>query len=238
MDSSEEDEAPKSPASPASSKASGGSSSSGARKAVPIEEVKTLGQMARLAPALEKRLQRGELRSRELCEVACALGRSKYFDAGLFEHLSKELRRVFERRSLGTTDTLNALCSMAELNAYNADMFEAACAVLKPELAGLPDAGRLRLEAALKQVNHRTSDDFLNALRKKERSSDGREACPMFFRGQCKWGPKCKLSHDSSSFDSSALEGKWRPPSSSGGKSVGYKQSSDLFKADRCGALW
>eukprot|EP00439_Symbiodinium_sp_Y106_P084392 s1430_g25.t1 len=68
--------------------------------------------------------------------------------------------------------------------------------------------------------------------------SDRRQACPMFWRGQCKWGPKCKLSHDSSSFESTMDSGSWRPPSQSGGKSVGFKQSSDLFKADRCGALW
>lgn len=60
----------------------------------------------------------------------------------------------------------------------------------------------------------------------------------MFWRGQCKWGPKCKLSHDQDSFEVTMRDGNWKTPTQSGGKSVGFKQSADLFKEDRCGALW
>ncbi|CAE8603417.1 unnamed protein product, partial [Polarella glacialis] len=58
---------------------------------VPIQEVETLGQMSRLAPDLERRLRKGDVRSRELCEIVAALVRSKFFDGGLFEKLADEL---------------------------------------------------------------------------------------------------------------------------------------------------
>lgn len=242
MDSSDESKADEPKARSAPSRSPGRSSSSAsaspsATRAVPIEKVETLGQMARLAPDLERRLRKGDVRPRELCAVASALARSKYFDPNLFGNLAKELRRVFEKRQVGTEETLDAVCALAELNAYDADMFKAACEVLRPELSRLPDAKRQRLDSALKQVKHNPSDDFRHAMRTRGRT-DNREACPMFWRGQCKWGPRCKLSHDADSFEGTIEDGKWRPPSESGGKSVGYKQSSDLFKSDRCGALW
>jgi len=220
-----------------SDKASSASTSPSQVRPVSIDKVETLSQMARLAPSLEKRLKRGDVRARELCEVAGALSRSKYFDAGLFECLASELRRVFKRKQLSVVDTLNAMCWLADLNAYDAAMFEAGCGVLVGELSGLQEADRKRLEAALKQVNHNPGEDFTRALRKSARA-DKREACPMFWRGQCKWGPKCKLSHDAANFEDSVQEGRWKPPSHSGGKSRGYMQSSDLYKEDKCGALW
>jgi len=233
MDSSDDSEA----RSPSARGRPSRSESSSSRKAVPLEKVRTLGEMARLAPGLERKLQQRELRPRELCEVASALSRSKYFDAGLFDHLHKELRRAFRRKQLGTAETLGVLCSLAELNAYDAETFEAACAALGPAAGALSEADRQRLGAALKQVKHSPGEELAHALKARGRA-DTREACPMFWRGQCKWGSKCKLSHDSDAFEGTMQDGKWRPPTQSGGKSVGFKQSSDLFKADRCGALW
>jgi len=206
-------------------------------RTVPLDQVETLGQMARIAPGLEKRLKDGDVRARELVEIPAALSRSKFFDPSLFSALAKELRRAFQKKRLRDDETLEAICSLAELNAYDADMFEAACELLRPGAATLPEASRQRLEAALKKVNHDPGSGLVDVT-KASGPRDKREACAAFWRGQCKWGPKCKLSHDQESFDSTAKEGAWKPPSVSGGKSVGFKQSSDLFKDDRCGALW
>lgn len=203
---------------------------------VPIDKVDTLAQMVRLAPSLEKRLRSGDVRSRELCDIAEALARSKFFDPGLFEPLAAELRRAFQRGRLGGTDVVHILLALADLNAYDATTFEAACEALRPDLGNVPEASRQRLETAFKKLSHNPGEEFFAALKICRR--DRREACPMFWRGQCKWGPKCKLSHDQESFEATAKEGAWKPPSQSGGKSVGFQQSSDLFKADRCGALW
>lgn len=221
-----------------SEKSAKSSASSAARKPVPLDRVQTLGEMARLAPDIEKRLRHGDVRSRELVEVATALARSKFFDAGLLEALHDELARACRKGNLGREEIVTALCDLAEINSYNAKLFEEACSALANELERLPDTDRRRLEAALRRVDHDPGKKFYDALREPRRTSSGKEACPMFFRGQCKWGPKCKLSHDDAAFDKIISTGEWKPPSSSGGKSVGYRQSSDLFKADRCGALW
>jgi len=232
MDSDEEMEAEKrAPSSPASSKSE--------ERPVRLEEVQSLGQMARLAPGLQKKLKHGSLRSRELCEVVAALVRSKFFDGELFEVLAAELRRAFNRRSLSPAEVINTIAQLSEINAYNQRVFEAACDALEREVPRLPEALRVRLDSTLKQVKHEPPEAFVQVLRHTVGSGgDRRQACPMFWRGQCKWGPKCKLSHDSNSFESTMDSGNWRPPSQSGGKSVGFKQSADLFKADRCGALW
>lgn len=243
MDSEEEDTAPKSPKkssrrSERSRSKRRRSRSSSEEKPVRLEEVQSLGQMAKLAPSLQKRLKRGDLRAKELCEVVAALVRSKFFDGDLFEILANELRRAFNRRSLGPSEIITTIAQLGDLNAYNQRVFEAACDALGRELSRLPEALRQKLESTLRRVKHTPSEDFQKALSQRSGGSDRRAACPMFWRGQCKWGPKCKLSHDDNSFESTIDSGTWKPPSMSGGKSVGFKQSADLFKADRCGALW
>eukprot|EP00747_Dinoflagellata_sp_TGD_P166107 gnl/TRDRNA2_/TRDRNA2_188381_c0_seq1.p1 gnl/TRDRNA2_/TRDRNA2_188381_c0~~gnl/TRDRNA2_/TRDRNA2_188381_c0_seq1.p1 ORF type:complete len:272 (-),score=44.63 gnl/TRDRNA2_/TRDRNA2_188381_c0_seq1:100-915(-) len=212
------------------------SESKNAPKPVPLDKVERIGQMAQLAPSLEKRLKRGEVRERELCEIAAALNRSKFFDGGLFEQLSKELERAFRKRRLGHQDAMKVLCWLAEMNAYNAEMFSAACAVLEPELSSFPEPEQRRVEAALKGVNH-LSQSFASAL-KGARRVDKREACPLFWKGQCKWGPKCKLSHDQDNFESTVQDGRWQAANSLKNKTQGFMQSADMYKADRCGALW
>lgn len=229
-------EAPKAAAADRSPSSKSSSSRSPAVEAVPVEKVMSLGQMARIAPDLEKKMKKGELRSKELLEVVGALSRSKFFDGGLLGELWEELRRAFKRKSLGSSDAMRIMCSLAELNAYNAGLFEVACGVLHPDMASFPELERQRLEHLLKQVKHNPGDSFFSGLRAAKK--DTRQACPAFFRGQCKWGGKCKLSHDQESFDDLAGRGAWKPPTQSGGKSVGFQQSADLFKADRCGALW
>lgn len=244
MDSEEEDTAPKSPKKKSRrsrsrrSKRRRSERSCSEEKPVRVEEVQSLGQMAKLAPSLQKRLKRGDLRAKELCEVVAALVRSKFFDGDLFEILANELRRAFNRRSLGPSEIITTIAQLGDLNAYNQRVFEAACDALERELSRVPEALRQKLEGTLRRVKHTPSEDFQKALSQRSGASDRRAACPMFWRGQCKWGPKCKLSHDDNSFESTIDSGTWKPPSMSGGKSVGFKQSADLFKADRCGALW
>jgi len=221
------------------SKKSAKSSASSEAKPVPLRDVKTLGQMARQAPDLERRLKNGDVKPRELVEAAGALARSKFFDAGLFEPLHSELRRACRKGYLSTADMLAALCDLADLNAYDATLFEETCSAMGKDIERQSPADRMRLEVALKRVDHDPGEKFFLALRSSKPAGEDRRApCQMFFRGQCKWGPKCKLSHDEVAFERAMDKGTWRPPSQSGGKSGGFAQSNDLYKADRCGALW
>eukprot|EP00933_Yihiella_yeosuensis_P083381 TRINITY_DN97580_c0_g1_i1.p1 TRINITY_DN97580_c0_g1~~TRINITY_DN97580_c0_g1_i1.p1 ORF type:complete len:308 (+),score=61.30 TRINITY_DN97580_c0_g1_i1:80-1003(+) len=203
---------------------------------IKIDKVESFGQMAKLAPSIEKRLKRGEVRSKELCEIVAALARTKFFDGDLFEKLASELKRAFQRRSLGPTSVVETVIMLADLNAYNSDVFEAACKSLDRNFSDVPQALRAKFEGVLKKFNHEPGDCFLNVM--KNASRDRRAACPLFWKGQCKWGPKCKLSHDQDNFEETMDKGRWKAPGALGNKSVGFQQSADLFKADRCGALW
>merc|ERR1712072_1226435 len=92
------------------------------------------------------------------------------------------------------------LCCLAELNAYNARVFEAACSELKPSVASLPAPVRDRLRSALTAVSHDAGSTFMADLRGKK-ANDNRALCESFVRGQCKMGPKCKMSHDMDKFE-------------------------------------
>jgi len=63
----------------------------------------------------------------------------------------------------------------------------------------------------------------------------GKRPCVPFFKGQCKWGPKCRFSHVQDTFDTAANSASWAKSTSG---SQGYLQSADMYKADRTGALW
>lgn len=202
---------------------------------VPLDKVQTLAEMGKHAPFLIQRLEQKVVHTREYVSMCSALSRSKYFDGKLFGVLASSLTRAFKRREISLMDSLNILLSLSEINAYDAAMFTEACHYLRLNMDALPEPDQYRLEAALKRVHHDPGTEFFS---KKKAKGDRREACPMFWRGQCKWGPRCKLSHDPENFEGTAKEGTWKPPSMSGGLSRGYKQSADLYKADKCGALW
>eukprot|EP00811_Abedinium_folium_P007341 NODE_16773_length_978_cov_4.464160.p1 GENE.NODE_16773_length_978_cov_4.464160~~NODE_16773_length_978_cov_4.464160.p1 ORF type:complete len:194 (+),score=65.97 NODE_16773_length_978_cov_4.464160:1-582(+) len=193
--------------------------------------------MTQLAPTLEHRLLEGAVGARELCDIAGALARSRYFDAKLFGLLVIELRKAIANKALTALSTVNVVCWLAELNAYDAGLFEAACSSLIVVLGTLPESERNRMEASLKSVNHEPSAEFKGGLKTK-RPEDSRTTCPMFWRGQCKWGQRCKFSHEASAFETSVNCGAWRAPSQSGGRSRGYMQSADLYKGDKIGAMW
>lgn len=205
---------------------------------VALEDVHTLSQMTRMAGSFEQRLKRREMNPRDLVELVRALSRSKYFDPSLFARLTDALRKAFGEKALRGPQVLDVLCRLSDLNAYNVGLFNDGCELLQPVLEQLPEVDRQRFEASLKQVKHSISEGLADSLKTKKLQGDTRAACPMFWRGQCKWGPKCKLSHDVNSFEGTAREGTWRPPSVSGGPSRGFKQSADMFTADKCGALW
>lgn len=63
-----------------------------------------------------------------------------------------------------------------------------------------------------------------------------RKVCAMHFRGQCKWGSRCKYSHEQSMFDEQVESGRWNQLPTQG--SSGFLQSRDLQAADRTGQLW
>jgi len=204
-------------------------------KEVPLDEVTSLSQMARLAPGLRAKLRGGDVRPREMCALCRAAAKTKFFDGELFEELFAVLPKELRRGRFSREEMLDIICGLSGLNAYNAGVFDAACAALTPSVAGLPSADRERIKAALSAVKHDAGSAFMGELRGKK-ASDNRDLCELFVRGQCKMGPRCKLSHDMDKFEDATKN--WKGVGGQDGKSQGYRQSADLFKADRCGALW
>lgn len=187
-------------------------SAASALKPVSMSQVQSLGEMARHAPDLKLRLKRGDVRPRELMEVAGALSRSKFYDADIFELLHPELERACRKGRLGREEMHSALCDLAELNAYDKRFFEIACSALSRDVAWLPVAERNRLEAALKRVKHDPGQNFIESLRStKAPGAPPQRVCQAFFRGQCRDGEKCTFSHDDRDFERACDKGTWRP---------------------------
>lgn len=215
----------------------GSSSEAPPAKEVPLHEVESLSQMARLAPGLKAKLAKGELRSREMCTLVRVAAKTKFFDGELFEELFKELPDALRRKRLSTDETVEVICSLSGLNAYNARVFDEACASMQSSVASFSSVARERIRAALAAVRHDAGAAFMGELKGKK-ATDNRPLCELFVRGQCKMGPKCKLSHDESDEKFEDAIKSWKGIGGQDKRSQGFKQSSDLFKADRCGALW
>lgn len=185
--------------------------SASSSKPVAMSEVQSLGDMARQAPDLERRLKRGDVRPRELVEAAGAMARAKFFDAGIFELLHPELERACRKGRLGKEEMHSALCDLAELNAYDKRLFEVACSALARDVERLPEAERQRLEAALKRVRHDPGQNFIESLRSTKAPGDRpKGVCQAFFRGQCNFGNSCKMSHDDRVCDRAMEKGTWK----------------------------
>eukprot|EP00746_Dinoflagellata_sp_MGD_P005605 gnl/MRDRNA2_/MRDRNA2_110867_c0_seq1.p1 gnl/MRDRNA2_/MRDRNA2_110867_c0~~gnl/MRDRNA2_/MRDRNA2_110867_c0_seq1.p1 ORF type:complete len:366 (+),score=97.98 gnl/MRDRNA2_/MRDRNA2_110867_c0_seq1:199-1296(+) len=215
---------------------SGAGSDSGEVPKVPLEKVETLSQMARIAPNICKKLKDDELRPKELSLVCVCAAKTKFFDGGLFECLYPAVRKACKKAKLGEEEVVEILCALSSLNAYNSRVFEALCATLAKSVASLDNQEKDRLKAALQAVNHNPGTDFVNELSSKKALNDGRALCLMFVRGQCKWGGRCKQSHDMAKMERIDQE-KWKGLNMDN-KSGGFKQSADLFKMDKRGALW
>merc|ERR1712125_109858 len=141
---------------------------------------------SRMAPGLRKKLQRGEVRTRDMCILCRVAAKTKFFAGDLFEELFPVLKKDLKRRKLSAEEATEIMCCLASLNAYNADVFDAACSCLQPDLQSLASAERENIKAALASVKHDAGSTFMSALSKKEKVEDRRPACELFFRGQCK----------------------------------------------------
>lgn len=206
---------------------------------VPLDKVETLSQMARIAPKLRKQLKDGELRPQELGLVCIAAAKTKFFDGGLFESMYPVLRKAFKKEKLRAEEVIEIVCALASLNAYNTRVFDSACATLKDSVVSWDAQVKERLKAALAAVGHNPGSSFMNDLQaKKAVGVDNRGICHMFVRGQCKWGGRCKQSHDLAKFDEASKGGQWKGLEGANNKSRGFQQSADLFKMDKRGALW
>lgn len=109
----------------------------------------------------------------ELVQVCTAAAKVGFYDPGLMSEVTSALRRALSRRSTGGLqpgEIVAALKSLAELNAYDKELFAAAIRVLRGSVDCLEPARRQELLEALKAAKHREDEEFIDDLARKSKA--------------------------------------------------------------------
>lgn len=159
---------------------SGGSS--GSREIPPpssASEVQTLSQMMRMAPMLKRSAR--DLLMTELSAVCQAASRVKFYDAGIFEAVVAAVRKHLRSPGpLNPDEVVDVVTGLADVNAYDKDLFEAALQAMEKtpgKLTQLAQPLRKRVLDAYAKVNHGKNLPFLKHLMQLERDSRYQAAC-------------------------------------------------------------
>eukprot|EP00397_Hematodinium_sp_SG-2012_P066238 GEMP01098577.1.p1 GENE.GEMP01098577.1~~GEMP01098577.1.p1 ORF type:complete len:260 (+),score=43.64 GEMP01098577.1:42-821(+) len=192
--------------------------------ATTVAQATSLGALAASSDRLAKNLDKLDWKDCEILIVNC--GNSKFFDGDLFEALTARFLKEL-KGGLRPSRAIVAFQVLHDLNALNARARVDIEEFFRRQKSDL-DNGIL---ASLKQV---FGNEFTPSA---SASSSGppKAVCPAFWRGQCKWGSRCKQSHSEDQFESTMQSGRWKKPK---GESVGMQQSMSLSSADKTGALW
>jgi len=179
-----------------------------------------LSSLAKAAPHIARQMDELDWKQIEILLQNC--GNAKFFDGDLFDVLTK--RVLYDiKRNLKASRAVMPVQVLYDLNALNDDAKSQCHAFFLREKTDL-DNGCMGI---LRRI---FGKEFSVA---KEGSSAA--VCPAFWRGQCKWGPRCNLSHEEGEFERTVKKGKWKKPQ---GESRGMQQSMDLNAADRIGRMW
>lgn len=138
-----------------------------------VGEVNNFPQMVRIAPSLQRRA--ATMSAAELVAVCAAAARVKFYDAALFGAVTAGLRRQLARstansgRGLKTGELVVVLGSLAELNAYDREIFSTAARAFAGSgvVEGLDAAQRQQLLSSFKAVKHEGDEDLVNHLVRK-----------------------------------------------------------------------
>jgi hypothetical protein len=198
---------------------------------VPFSEVSTMPQCIRAVNDLVSRVE--TVSHLELFDACIACKKIGCFDADFFTHVHKVMPSHIQNSMYSVDKVIVLLAVLNALNAVNYHVFEAALELLVKNADELIDR-----QTEIKGLFSRTHADdvrLVEILRTK-RVAAPKKVCTMYFRGQCKWGPRCKFSHDQSSFDKMASQGRWQQLPAKG--SSGFQQSRNLQAPDRTGQLW
>jgi len=175
MDSGDDasDQSAGSKASAASSRASS-QMSRRAAEALPasVGEVTSFPQMVRMAPSLQRRA--AAMSAAELVAVCAAAARVKFYEPALFGAVTAALRRHLARssvngRGLRTSELVVVLVSLAELNAYDREIFSTAARAFAGSgvVEGLDAAQRQQLLSSFKAVKHEGDEELVSHLVRK-----------------------------------------------------------------------
>lgn len=169
---------------------------------VKLEEVQTFAAFVRITPALTRDV--ANLSADQLAALCATAARLRYFDGDLFREVYKALVRHFAGGEVDSRAATDIAQHLADLNAYDEQVFSAAIASMAPRIEQLHKELRLRWLSILEQVRHTSSPSFVEALRSAPVledipvtiSSGGRMPCRHYSRGFCSLGRGCTFSHD------------------------------------------
>lgn len=129
-------------------------------------EVRSFSEMLRMAPRLQRCAP--SMQTAELTEVCAAAARVKFYDAGLLEAVTSQLRRRIRSRSNGpgVDGIITVLCALA----YDSEFFAASARVLDECLVRLGPEQTSKALSAFKAVKHNGDVALIEALTRKSKS--------------------------------------------------------------------
>lgn len=129
-----------------------------------------------MAPDLQRRVR--AMPAAELAAVCIAAARVRFYDGPLLESVTAELRRLLTRhgvsvKTISTSVLVAVLGSLAQLNAYDRDLFAAAARHLgsaRCSSDSLDSTQRAQLLEAFRSVKHQGDEAFVDALARRVKS--------------------------------------------------------------------
>lgn len=139
-------------------------------------DVETLSQLLRMAPALQEKARRMSLG--DLAAACEAAARVRFYDAAVFGAVKAAVRgHLRGRGSFQAGHIASIVTSLAELNAYDRELFSAAARTLEHGTGLLEGLSRRRILDAFRKVKHDSDQEFLSNLGRQEKAARYEAAC-------------------------------------------------------------
>merc|ERR1712019_256323 len=107
-----------------------------------------------------------------------AAARVKYYEASMFGDVTSAIKVHLRSRNLcSPEDIADIVTGLADINAYNQDLFELAIRALSHSGSQLERTVRRKIVEAFKKVNHQTDLPILRVLAQQEKAARYEAAC-------------------------------------------------------------
>jgi len=165
-----------------------------------LDSVHSFGRMMLLEPAVKRDLKGGKPDPDIVASICRALGRTKFFDRDLLDHLNDALRRLLMDSKFSPTHTTDAVQCMHTLNAYCREVCSGIARSFTSRTIELEASIRHEWLETFKAMGHDKEPDFLQLLEVPPvpplHPNYKKVRCFHFSRGSCALGVSCTFSHD------------------------------------------
>jgi len=171
---------------------------------VPFRDIHTMSQCISAIDDLLTRISKAS--AGELLEACAACKRTGCFNATFFIEFNRIVPDHIIGNQYSVDNIIVILDVLKSLNVVDEHVFDVGLGVLwnrRTDLVHLRD--EIKHLFALTHQGDSRLEDVLRTQAPVQR----RKVCQSYFRGQCKWGSRCKYSHDQASFDESVAYLDW-----------------------------